>query len=556
MSYLKKNYWFERIICFILFMIITMMVSYFLKFERNRTQIYHSDRVNELSDGWFVNGNNDKEVGWPNKVLLNKDDTLRASRIINKNFIKNNSTLCLETYYCDINVYINDEKYYTYESYKDGIGKTDGKVVILIDLPSDLNEDSTYKLTIEYIPQFELNDVYTIKNPVAGDRDSLLRHYYKKGFFHSCIVFTFIFIGLGLIFMYFLFMRKITNDLETFNLGLFSIISGVYLICHNKWSYLVISNQKILYITEFLSLSLIGMPLLFIMYRFNKTRAKNFFLVAIILNLVSFIGQVTAYCLGLREFRTMLGYTHIVLFVSGIIAVITIIKDKESDVLKKLVIALVIGGLAETAVFYTKIMKVGYCLKISILVFVVVQSIYQIKKYRTIYDKIRKNEIYKSLAYLDILTGINNRNCYEKDVSIINRDINSYETIRCAVVDLNGLKMVNDNYGHGAGDELIKSFGHILRKSLDEKNKPYRIGGDEFVIIFPNVTKEKVEKQVMKISQNVDEYNKNSKIKISYALGVAQYKKLKHKTIMDVILEADVKMYRDKVASKEGARSV
>lgn len=428
--------------------------------------------------------------------------------------------------------------------------------MIFVDLPSNFNEDSTYKLTLEYMPQFELNDIYTIKNPIAGDRDSLLRHYYSKEIFHSCIVLTFIFIGLGLILMHFLFIRKITNDLETFNIALFSIISGIYLICQNRWSYLLVSNQKILYITEFISLSLIGMPLLFIMYRLKKTKAKNFFLVAIILNLVSFIGQVTAYCLGLREFRTMLGYTHIVLFGSGIIAIITIIKDKEADVFKKSVIALVIGGLAETAVFYTKIMKVGYCIKISVLVFVVLQSIYQIKRYRNTYDKIRKNEIYKNLAYLDILTGINNRNCYEKDVSIINRDINSYKTIRCAVVDLNGLKMVNDNYGHAAGDELIKSFGHILRKSLDEKNMPYRIGGDEFVIIFPNATKEKVKKQVMKISQNIDEYNEKSKIKISYALGIAQYKNLKHKTIMDTILEADVKTYKDKVASKERARSV
>ncbi len=87
------------------------------------------------------------------------------------------------------------------------------------------------------------------------------------------------------------------------------------------------------------------------------------------------------------------------------------------------------------------------------------------------------------LSRSDQLTGINNRNAYEEDMMRLER-----KRIPMGVIfaDLNGLKNMNDTFGHSKGDKLIIRAARILEDTFD-KGTLYRIGGDEFTIIFENV---------------------------------------------------------------------
>ena len=59
-------------------------------------------------------------------------------------------------------------------------------------------------------------------------------------------------------------------------------------------------------------------------------------------------------------------------------------------------------------------------------------------------------------------------------------------------IDLNGLKRVNDTYGHVAGDELIRAAADCMKNSFNEYGKIYRIGGDEFAVIITEETSLKI----------------------------------------------------------------
>lgn len=95
----------------------------------------------------------------------------------------------------------------------------------------------------------------------------------------------------------------------------------------------------------------------------------------------------------------------------------------------------------------------------------------------------------ESAALSDPMTGLGNRRAFERAVD--------REEARCArfghqagimVLDLDGLKAMNDKWGHSAGDELIRRAGETIRSSLRNADQAFRIGGDEFALILPEVS--------------------------------------------------------------------
>ncbi len=87
---------------------------------------------------------------------------------------------------------------------------------------------------------------------------------------------------------------------------------------------------------------------------------------------------------------------------------------------------------------------------------------------------------FKKLSLFDELTGLQNRLSYSNRIASIKENFNS-SLICISFIDINGLKEVNDVYGHSKGDELIISCANLLKLVFDEN--AYRVGGDEFIII-------------------------------------------------------------------------
>lgn len=100
-------------------------------------------------------------------------------------------------------------------------------------------------------------------------------------------------------------------------------------------------------------------------------------------------------------------------------------------------------------------------------------------------ERKRKKEYLKAMSYQDMLTGLYNRNRYMEVIE--SEAARQFTCVGAAYIDLNGLKRMNDECGHDAGDEMIRKCAAVLSEIFPKKC--YRIGGDEFVILTPN-TKE------------------------------------------------------------------
>jgi len=93
---------------------------------------------------------------------------------------------------------------------------------------------------------------------------------------------------------------------------------------------------------------------------------------------------------------------------------------------------------------------------------------------------------HKALALTDSLTQIGNRFAFDCDLGteLQRLEDNNNESFMLAMIDLDGMKQINDLQGHDAGDRLLSTFAEQLKKVGREKDKAYRLGGDEFAIIF------------------------------------------------------------------------
>ena len=153
-----------------------------------------------------------------------------------------------------------------------------------------------------------------------------------------------------------------------------------------------------------------------------------------------------------------------------------------------------------------------------------------------------------NLAYSDKLTGVKNSTAYLQEVAYIKNEIlEKTSDFSIFIIDANGLKFINDNYGHEIGNELIIKVTQMTSEVFGEENV-YRIGGDEFAVLLHGITEEECESYCKSFEKVVE--NQKGKIWAAASIGYAIYNKKKDSTYESVFNRADEDMYENKVRMK------
>lgn len=152
----------------------------------------------------------------------------------------------------------------------------------------------------------------------------------------------------------------------------------------------------------------------------------------------------------------------------------------------------------------------------------------------------------------DLLTGLYNRNGFYQEVE---RLLEMAEDMFLSVIsmDMDGLKQINDTYGHAEGDEALRSLGSIIRSSLKHELAA-RIGGDEFLIAFAGrEVEERTEEIIRCIKQGIREYNAVSGKTYEIHASIGAYSDcIRDHTLDHFLKKADDLMYARKTLHKKG----
>jgi diguanylate cyclase (GGDEF)-like protein len=158
------------------------------------------------------------------------------------------------------------------------------------------------------------------------------------------------------------------------------------------------------------------------------------------------------------------------------------------------------------------------------------------------------SEVYK-LAALDQLTGLYNRRSGEQRLAQeISRAQRHGRPLTVLLMDLDGLKQVNDKHGHAAGDIVLKGFAERVQRAIRGSDLAVRLGGDEFMVLLPECRVEEVRHVLGRVEGLEVTYN-NEKIPCRFSRGWTDYKP--GESPQDLLKRADDALYENKRAGKQ-----
>lgn len=165
--------------------------------------------------------------------------------------------------------------------------------------------------------------------------------------------------------------------------------------------------------------------------------------------------------------------------------------------------------------------------------------------------RIRSEQDIRYMSFHDSLTGLYNRAFFEQELQRLNTK--RQLPLSIIMVDINGLKLVNDAYGHLEGDSLLKSAAQVLKRICREEDILARWGGDEFVLLLPRTSKSAAHTICSRIMAETSEVLLKT-VPLSMAVGVGTKERMEEE-ISDILALAEQRMYRNKLSESRSNRS-
>jgi len=153
-----------------------------------------------------------------------------------------------------------------------------------------------------------------------------------------------------------------------------------------------------------------------------------------------------------------------------------------------------------------------------------------------------------TLSTRDALTGLYNRNYFDNELERLK---NSRQLpVSIVMMDINDLKLVNDEKGHAAGDRLLRSAADVFSKAFRTGDVVARVGGDEFAVLLPKTDADTIKPVLRRITGLIKEHNQTRKHESVLSVAIGHATAEQPEQLLDSLKQADEKMYADKAGFK------
>ena len=445
--------------------------------------------------------------------------------------------LCFYVSNTTVKVTIEEELVYTLRS-DDSVstGRTVSSNWCIIPLqPEDAGKQFTIELT-PLVPETMHKEVEFL---VGSDYNILLGQLRMDA---PQLILSIMCISLGLvIFLIQLYLQIFSGSSQPdiLYMGVVSMLLGIWRLSDIYSAPLIFTdNASVLgHVTD--GTLLIGGPALiqFASTRFREKHAGKLHILTIVTCAIALV-ILGMQVFGVAEVANFALLSYVFLLLGSLALVLASIFSKKGDPSNKsqftwkLMPILAVGIFLDFLTFYLqKSSKSSFYTTLFFLIFMAITFIFSFRET-------------SKMAYQDSRTGLFNKARWNE---LMHADTGLAEAAGILVLDLNGLKKVNDSLGHEAGDVMISAFSDILKNVLPSSSVICRWGGDEFAVWFPKISRQKMDDYTEAIKQAAQEYNNTDpEAKISFSLGAILSEEHPGKTRSELFRLADDQMYTNK----------
>lgn len=528
-----------------------------------------SCNIFELDHGWNVKVNGDEYED----VTLSEftfDARNRYDRVELWMSLPVGSTIkspMLELYsvHSVIDVYLDNELIYTYghEIYESGELIGYGKNYI--PMPDDYaGKELRISLVVAENNAFDRLQALAI---VDGN------HFFQKVLAEHRITLLIVFflIMFGIIVMALSAIMRVVNVSfsQTFCIAMFSFLVGCWTLCNSDLLIYFITNLRVKVNIEYVTFFALPLPFTFYFkgrVEDNRTPVwmKAFFWILAGVEIAFFVTAYSCQQLNLAHYPSFVPICHVLMVLTLIFIVLVNRQGRKKSKTKGTDTINIGFAIAIVAVVWELLRynlskyvfgfrKNQYSSTVCIVILIIVITLlidFAQDVSKNVY-KSAQQRLLERMAYMDELTGLSNRRRCEETLLDLKQRAIPYAVLS---LDMNFLKKVNDSLGHEKGDALLKRFAEMLMEVYGLHGTVGRMGGDEFIVILPEVTREDAENLISHMKATMLRMNVNTtQLKLSTAYGLAMSDEVgKDQDAHAAYRLADERMYENKRQSKLG----
>lgn len=560
---MKKEKLFRSFIAFIeIAIIISLMVSFALIFRNARKQ----GKIYDISKEWSVVLDDELYTNVDisgfrfSKDVSGNIKSLTMTRQLNEEMLTG-TTLRVYNRLCKMSVYVDDELIYEVKPSDSNPKQYMGMGYYFVLLPSHKGE---HVLTLQF-ESLERGAISSLPDIVLTTTDRAYPNYVDEnvvGIFSSIFL-----VVLGLIVtVVSLAYTYLNNDyFRLFLIGVFSFTTGMWNMCSQKVMLLLGTSVPTNSTMEYLLMEVSFLPLLgyTIKIRDNLSEhEKNSIRSVMIVNIVYNLLVGSLHFTNVAHYSQTVFMFYALAFVNCMTMLFVGVRDitkanKGEKIFHYSVFGMSLAGFWMVFEFVNGnyisrgVPRLAHSFTPVVLIFFVValMASYAVHLYSIVLSK-SQEEALTTMVYKDSLTGLYNR--IESEETFKKLDAQEQPNYMFIDFDLNGLKKLNDEKGHAAGDLLIQSFAKVLQDSFSKYGKSMRMGGDEFLTIIEGKNLPTDTELLQRYHDNLQKYSVETGLSIDASYGIATSKEVFHPKSEQIFRLADERMYEMKRFSKKG----
>ena len=446
-----------------------------------------------------------------------------------------------------VRILLGDQVLYAYE---DSDFPRNEQMRSKLDCTATLGENPENR-TLSLVYQNPGDGCFEVPSVYLGSSSAILRRQVANDSFTIAMVFTMVLFGviaLG-IYLYLLAVRMPEPRFANVACSLF--ICAAWCALDSSLAQQLSGMSPAVCYLSFYAFMTLAVPTIHFVRNTGQMRRFRSLDVCLFLFYLNAVVQCLLNFFGIFSFIDMLAVTHMLL--SGGTVLVTVLmlreyeKTRQREILSALtaVAILAAGGLLAIVLYwllkvhyYGAIFELGILIHIIWLLCILVNSTVNNLRFKT------EAAVYQRLSQEDCLTGLANRRSFDEYMTSLETAPNTEGNTALIFLDLNGLKHVNDQFGHNVGDELIIAAARCIEGTFSEMGTCFRIGGDEFAVILPNPPGTPEDWQNL-LEESVRRHNQMARHQLSIACGASLLRDEHGQTkrLSDWKYEADQSMY-------------